>query len=110
MINFYEKADLTQDNLINTLDFLNGDREHCPDTEKYASWCYILAKRFNTTVYLFSSNSGELLIKLNNYRIFPREKVAELLTRDYKVQVWGGDNEIPKIKDKNGVIIKFERV
>ena len=44
MINFYEKADLTQDNLIDTLDFLNGDREHCPDTEKYASWCYRLAK------------------------------------------------------------------
>ena len=43
MINFYEKADLTQDNLIDTLDFLNGDREHCPDTEKYASWCYRLA-------------------------------------------------------------------
>lgn len=113
MINFYESTTFTEQDFIEALDFLSSDRgNNVPNTEKYSSWCYRLAKRYKKTTYLFSTNSGQVLLKIGSYIIYPVEKIAIKSTKDYQKRVWG-EGETPKIKrteGNNGVIIKFERI
>ena len=113
MINFYESTTLSENDFVEALDFLSSDRgKNVPNTEKYASWCYRLAKRYTQTAYLFSTNSGQVLLKIDKYIIYPVEKIAIEVTKNYQRRVWG-EGEVPKIKrmeGNNGVIIKFERI
>jgi len=106
-MDLYDTAELNKKNLLHFLELYKyrfKKLENIPDTERYAPWCYRLAKRFNEPTYLFSSSDGNIVIKIGRFKIYPQHNSAEL----HKILIWGKTK--PENIYKEGVVIKFSRM